>query len=186
MSTSFSYFEAEDRILVVIRPGEHKLWLTRRLAQAIVHDVAAIFASQVPGEGVPGTGSQEERIALEHQMAMDGEDLPDSAGGSPLQYSSKAPARASDSGIRLCTGLDAKAGKDYASIGFVIGDSTLNLKLSRASFHRLLRGIAMCGHQAGWALQGVPPWLTQSLLGKLLGTLPTLDPDADDEPDQSE
>ena len=44
----------------------------------------------------------------------------------------------------------------------------------------------MCGQQAGWMLQDVPPWLTQSLLGNLLGTLPALDPDADNEPDTSE
>ncbi len=183
MSTSFTYFESEDRILVMIRPGDHKLWLTRRLAQAIVHDIAGIFASQVPGEGVPGAGSQEERIALEHQMAMDGEDLPDSGSGtgSPLQYSNKAPARANEAGIRLCTGLDAKAGKDYASIGFVVSDATINLKLSRPGFHRLLRGIAMCGQQAGWTLQGVPPWLSQSLLGTLLDKLPPLDEDEDND-----
>ncbi|SCK07081.1 hypothetical protein [Vogesella sp. LIG4] len=187
MSTSFSYFEAEDRLLMIVQPGSHKLWLTRRLVQAIVRDVAAIFAKQVPGEGIPGAGSQAERIALEHQMAMNGEDLsPSDAGVSPLQFSNKAPPHASDSGTPLCTGLDAKAGKDYASIGFVIGDATLNIKLSRAGFHRLLRGVVMCGQQAGWMLQDVPPWLTQSLLGDLLGTLPTLDPEADGESEPDE
>ncbi|MEQ6291386.1 hypothetical protein ACFPAG_12310 [Vogesella sp. GCM10023246] len=183
MSTSFTYFEAEDRLLVVIQPGPHKLWLTRRLAQAIVHDIAGIFASQVPGDGIPGAGSAEERIALEHQMAMNGEDLPQDDGGKAMQYSSEPPARARDGDIQLCTGLDAKAGSNYASIGFVIGDSTLNLKLSRAGFHRLLRGVALCGTQAGWQLQGVPSWLTQSLLGNLLASLPPLDEAPDDDPD---
>ncbi|MFC3530624.1 hypothetical protein ACFOLG_00345 [Vogesella facilis] len=182
MSTSFTYFEAEDRVLVMIQSGEHKLWLTRRLAQAIVHDIAGIFASQVPGGGIPGAGSAEERIALEHQMAMNGEDLPQDEGGKALQYSSTPPACASDGDIRLCTGLDAKAGSNYASIGFVVGEHTLNLKLSRAGFHRLLRGVALCGAQAGWQLQGVPSWLTQSLLGDLLTSLPPLDEAPDDDP----
>ncbi|WP_174873271.1 hypothetical protein [Vogesella oryzae] len=182
MSTSFTYFEAEDRILVVIEPGTHKLWLTRRLAQAIVHDIAGIFASQVPGGGIPGAGSAEERIALEHQMAMNGEDLPQEEGGKAMQYSSSAPPRRSADETPLCTGLDAKAGSSYASIGFVIGDATLNLKLSRAGFHRLLRGIALCSNQAGWQLQDVPAWLTQSLLGDLLASLPPLDESADDDP----
>ncbi len=175
-STSFSYFQSEDRLLVVVQPGDHKLWLTRRLTLSIVDDIARLFASQVPGDGIPGAGNEDERIALEHRMAMNEEDLDGrDQHHRPLQFSDSAPARPGDSDILLCTGLDAQLGRDYASLSFVCGDKTLNLRQSRPGFHRFLRTLLLCADKAEWQLPAVPAWLTQSLLGELLANLPPLD-----------
>lgn len=180
-TTSFTYFQAEDRLLVVIEPGNHKLWLTRRLTQAILHDIATLFASKVPGASFPGAGADAERIALEHSMAMNEEDLDDTPQeqGTPLQFSDTPPASADDPDIVLCTGLDAQLGSDYASISFVCADKTLSLRQNRPGFHRFLRTLALCADKAEWHPQHIPAWLTQSLLGGLLANLPPLD--AEDE-----
>ncbi len=176
MSLSFTYFEAEDRLLVLIQPGGHQLWLTRYLTQSILRDIAALFARAVPGEGVPGAGSSEQRIALEHRMAMNEEDLADQPGmGGGMKFAHNSPALPASGSIPVCTGLDAQAGSDYASISFTVGPQNINMRQSRAGFHRFLRTLALCADKAGWQIQGVPGWLTQSLLTDLLGTLPPLD-----------
>ena len=181
MSLSFTYFEAEDRLLVLIQPGGHQLWLTRYLTQSILRDIAALFARAVPGEGVPGAGSLAQRIALEHSMAMNEEDLADQPGmGGGMKFAQNSPALPASGSIPVCTGLDAQAGSDYASIRFTVGPQDIKMRQSRAGFHRFLRTLALCANKADWHIQGVPAWLTQSLLTDLLGTLPPLD-----EPDTS-
>jgi len=184
MSLSFTYFEAEDRLLVVMQPGNHQLWLTRYLTQSILRDIAALFARMVPGEGVPGAGTPEQRIALEHRMAMNEEDLADrpTAAAPGVMFSNQSPALSGLVGVPVCTGLDAKAGVDYASISFTIGHNQVNVRQSRPGFHRFLRTLALCADKAGWQIQDVPPWLTQSLVQDLLGTLPLLDDDHPDAP----
>ncbi|WP_147695611.1 hypothetical protein [Vogesella mureinivorans] len=183
MSLSFTYFEAEDRLLVLIQPGGHQLWLTRYLTQSILRDIAALFARAVPGEGVQGAGSSEQRIALEHRMAMNEEDLADQPGmGGGMKFAHNSPALPASGSIPVCTGLDAQAGSDYASISFTVGPQNINMRQSRAGFHRFLRTLALCANKAGWQIQDVPGWLTQSLLTDLLGTLPPLDePDSSDD-----
>ena len=176
MTISFTYFQREDRLLVVLQPGDHKLWLTRYLAQSILRDIATLFASVVPGDGIPGTGSAAERIMLEHRMAMDEEDLADqpSQGGS-IQFSKEPPARPAGGDIVLCTGLDAKAGADYGSLSFNVADDHLTLHYTRAGFHRFLRTLMLCTNRANWQIDEIPPWLQQSLLTDFLGSLPPLD-----------
>lgn len=184
MSLSFTYFEAEDRLLVVMQPGHHKLWLTRYLTQSILRDIAALFARMVPGEGVPGAGTVTQRIALEHRMAMNEEDLADQPASAPpgVIFSHESPARPAAGTVPVCTGLDAKAGSDFASISFTVGDSQINVRQSRPGFHRFLRTLALCADKAGWQIQDVPPWLTQSLVQDLLGALPLLDEEQPDDP----
>lgn len=183
MSLSFTYFESEDRLLVVMQPGQHQLWLTRYLTQSILRDIAGLFARMVPGEGVPGAGTQAQRIALEHRMAMNEEDLTDrnlpAAPG--VVFSSQSPALPGTGTVPVCTGLDAKAGIDYASISFTVGGNQINVRQSRPGFHRFLRTLALCADKAGWQIQDVPPWLTQSLVQDLLGSLPPLDEDNPDD-----
>lgn len=183
MSLSFTYFEAEDRLLVVMQPGNHQLWLTRYLTQSILRDIAALFARMVPGEGVPGAGTPEQRIALEHRMAMNEEDLADRDSSSigRMGFSQQSPALPAAGSVLVCTGLDAKAGVDYASISFTVGNNQVNVRQSRPGFHRFLRTLALCADKAGWQIQDVPPWLTQSLVQDLLGKLPPLDDAAPDE-----
>lgn len=183
MSLSFTYFEAEDRLLVVMQPGNHQLWLTRYLTQSILRDIAGLFARMVPGEGVPGAGTLAQRIALEHRMAMNEEDLADrqTAGSAGVVFSNQSPALPGQGSVPVCTGLDAKAGIDYASISFTVGGNQINVRQSRPAFHRFLRTLALCADKAGWQIQDVPPWLTQSLVKDLLGTLPQLDEDNPDD-----
>ena len=179
MSLSFTYFESEDRLLVLMQPGGHQLWLTRYLTQSILREIASLFARAVPGEGVPGAGSMEQRIALEHSMAMNEEDLADQPGQGGGMKFANSPALPKSGSIPLCTGLDAKAGSDFASISFSVGQQDINMRQSRAGFHRFLRTLALCADKAGWQIQGIPPWLTQSLLTDLLGSLPPLgEPDS--------
>lgn len=179
-TTSFTYFQAEDRLLVVIQPGDHKLWLTRRLTRSILHEIAELFASKVPGEGIPGAGSQADRIAFEHRMAMNGEDLQEQQDDTPpMQFSETPPAAADDDGIRLCTGLDVTVGDNYAKLSLVSEDITLTLRQSRAGFHRFLRSIQLCADKAGWDMQSSPVWLRQSLIAGLLDNLPPLDEEDD-------
>lgn len=180
MTISFTYFQREDRLLVVLQPGDHKLWLTRYLTQSILRDIATLFASVVPGDGIPGTGSAAERIMLEHRMAMDEEDLADQPSqGNSMQFSKEPPARPEDGDISLCTGLDAKAGADYGSLTFNVGEQHLTLRYTRAGFHRFLRTLMLCASKANWQIESIPDWLRQSLLKDLLGNLPPLD-EADD------
>lgn len=184
MSLSFTYFEAEDRLLLVMQPGQHQLWLTRYLTQSILRDIAGLFARMVPGEGVPGAGTPEQRIALEHRMAMNEEDLADrqSPSSASVVFSSQSPALPTTGSVPVCTGLDAKAGADYASISFTVGDNQINVRQSRPGFHRFLRTLALCADKAGWQIQDIPPWLTQSLVQDLLGSLPQLDEGSSDAP----
>lgn len=162
-TTSFTYFEAEDRLLLVIEPGGVKLWLTRRLCRPLLTDIAALFERTVPGAGIPGAADAAERMALEHMLAMHGEDMPD--GDTGLRYSATPPARAGDGDIELVTGLDAKMGSDYAQLTFnTRAGHHYQLRVGRAGFHRLLRTLLLCADKAGWQIADAPPWLQQSLL----------------------
>lgn len=173
MSLHFTYFEAEDRLLVVMHPEGHQLWLTRHLTQYILRDVASLFARAVPGDGIPGSGNGAQRIALEHRMAMNEEDLADLPAGrsAGMQFASHSPPLPLPGTTPLCNGLDAQAGKDYGSITFTAGEQQVTLRQNRPGFHRFLRTILLCADRAGWQIQDIPPWLTQSLLDGLLGTL---------------
>ncbi|MEC5208754.1 hypothetical protein QF022_003710 [Vogesella perlucida] len=74
-----------------------------------------------------------------------------------------------------------KPAVDYASISFTVGNNQVNVRQSRPGFHRFLRTLALCADKAGWQIQDVPPWLTQSLVQDLLGKLPPLDDTPQDE-----
>ncbi len=187
VSTTFGYHAGEDRLWISCAAWPQRVWLTRRMARAVIELTVAVLEAPAAGGGDARPAA--ERAAAEHDASLNRPQPGEQ--GHALQMGREPPDAPALGAAVLCTRFDLKpSGGTQIELCFHTPAGQRRLQLSRVGLHRWLHAMQMVLQATGWIDWPAPPdWLTRSYLPpalqKLLqAPLPASDlgPDEEDTP----
>ncbi|MDD5363857.1 MAG: hypothetical protein PHR30_00845 [Gallionellaceae bacterium] len=154
---TFGYSDSEDRVWLSSSAGV-RFWLTRRQLSGLLRPMCEILEKSVPGDDIPNALPASQRIALEHEEA-----LADSPEGQPALEKNKETRSAGTAPVQppiLATGINFQADSRHCALIITAGHEPARIDLSRMDCHRLLAALHQTSVSAGWAVAGLPGWLS--------------------------
>lgn len=144
-SLTIGYSDSEDRLWLrfVREGGEAKLWMTRRLAMALLDKSHELLLQNVEPTRFEG----EHRQAVQEFIQAKGDPAPP-----------RAPSVQVDVPSGLVTSVDLTTSKDGVGWVFVAAQGRVGFRGTRTEAHRLLEIFWLRMQSAGW--RDAPPWKT--------------------------
>jgi hypothetical protein len=165
-STTFGYYQGEDRVWLSFNDHSPRLWFTRRLVSHLLGPMLLAFEAAAPGH--QGGAKASTRAALEHEIALN-ELLPGER-RLPIRQGREAPGLCGAGDPLVCTGVAASFVADHCLLHFDTGEGRRALTMGRVAMHRWLRGLHLVAQHANWCLD-VPEWLSRSCLPEAVRVL---------------
>lgn len=186
VSTTFGYNVSEDRIWISCAAWPQRVWITRRLARAMVQAVVGVLESaEAPAADARPAA---ERAAAAHDASLN-QPQPGEQGRALQMGREAANAPALQTAV-LCTQFALQPAGAHHDLVFHTPAGQRRLRLSGTGLHRWLHALHMVVQGTDWADWPAPPdWLTRSYLPPALKSLLTLPPAGagpDDEADEGD
>lgn len=186
VSTTFGYNVSEDRIWISCAAWPQRVWITRRLARAMVQAVVGVLESaEAPAADARPAA---ERAAAAHDASLN-QPQPGEQGRALQMGREAANAPALQHAV-LCTQFALEAAGAQHDLVFHTPAGQRRLRLSGTGLHRWLHALHMVVQGTDWAdWPAAPDWLTRSYLPPALQSLLTLPPGGpglDDEADEGD
>lgn len=152
---TFGYSQTEDRIWFSVSEGD-KFWLTRRLIIGFIAPICALLEKTVPGGDFPNALAAEQRVALEHEAAL--QESPDGAPAleENVETRGSGPVRAP----RLVNTMTVQISDTQCTLILIANGEESQFRLSRLEFQRLLAALHRVMVSADWQAPGLPVWLS--------------------------
>ena len=173
VSTTFGYNVSEDRIWISCAAWPQRVWITRRLARAMVQAVVGVLESaEAPAADARPAA---ERAAAAHDASLN-QPQPGEQGRA-LQMGREANDAPGLQGAVLCTRFSLMTLGTQTELVFDTPAGQRRLRLSRIGLHRWLHALHMVLRSADWAdWPAAPDWLTRSYLPPALQSLLVVPP----------
>ena len=186
VSTTFGYNVSEDRIWISCAAWPQRVWITRRLARAMVQAVVGVLESaEAPAADARPAA---ERAAAAHYVSLN-QPQPGEQGRALQMGREAANAPALQHAV-LCTQFALEAAGAQHDLVFHTPAGQRRLRLSGTGLHRWLHALHVVLRGTDWAdWPAAPDWLTRSYLPPALQSLLTLPPGGrglDDEADEGD
>ena len=168
VSTTFGYSATEDRIWMSCAAWPQRIWLTRRVARAVLQAAVHVIET-APPEGDARTPT--ERAAAEHDASLNRPQPGEH--GQALRMGREATDARELSEATLCTQFSLiSTGGTQIDLVFRTAAGERRMHLSRTGLHRWLRALHLVMAPAHWHDWTAPPeWLTRSYLPPALQSL---------------
>ena len=188
VSTTFGYNVSEDRIWISCAAWPQRVWITRRLARAMVQAVVGVLESAAATSPAAAARPATERAAAAHDASLN-QPQPGEQGRALQMGREAANAPALQTAV-LCTQFALQPAGAHHDLVFHTPAGQRRLRLSGTGLHRWLHALHMVLRGTDWADWPAPPdWLTRSYLPPALKSLLTLPPAGagpDDEADEGD
>ena len=173
VSTTFGYNVSEDRIWISCAAWPQRVWITRRLARAMVQAVVGVLESaEAPAADARPAA---ERAAAAHDASLN-QPQPGEQGRALQMGREAANAPALQHAV-LCTQFALEAAGAQHDLVFHTPAGQRRLRLSGTGLHRWLHALHMVLRSAEWAdWPAAPDWLTRSYLPPALQSLLVVPP----------
>jgi hypothetical protein len=181
--TAFGYDSEEDRLWLLYDYEHPRIWITRRIAQAIAGSVTSLVEQTATGF----SDSSAKRVHMEHRLAVT--ETPDGQAHYPYKIQVESHDDLHEQGFTLCRGLSAHIHPGGGQIILGTDESEVKFEFNRYDLHLWLRALRMALNDADWALNpSFPAWLEEPLLPSAIHNLLTqplpTDLDLEDESNQ--
>ena len=178
--TAFGYDAEQDRLWLLYDFEHPRIWITRRIAQAIVESVTKLVEQTAVGF----SDSSAIRVQMEHRLAVT--ETPDGQVHYPYKIQVESHDDLHEQGFTLCHGLGAQIHAGGGRMTFGTDESEVKFEFNRYDLHLWLRAFRMALTYAQWNLSpSFPAWLEEPLLPpaiqNLLGQTPPADLKLDDD-----
>ncbi len=170
VSTTFGYSPAEDRLWISCSAWPQRVWLTRRIAQAVLQaGVRMIEAGGATASPQADSRPPAERAAAAHDASLNRL----RPGEPPMLRTGREAADAPElDGAVLCTRFLLLDTGTHSELVFSTRAGERRLRLDRTELHRWLHALQMVMAPARWHDWTTPPdWLTRSYLPPALKAL---------------
>ena len=175
VSTTFGYNVSEDRIWISCAAWPQRVWITRRLARAMVQAVVGVLESAAATSPAAAARPATERAAAAHDASLN-QPQPGEQGRALQMGREAANAPALQTAV-LCTQFALQPAGAHHDLVFHTPAGQRRLRLSGTGLHRWLHALHMVVQGTDWADWPAPPdWLTRSYLPPALKSLLTLPP----------
>ena len=175
VSTTFGYNVSEDRIWISCAAWPQRVWITRRLARAMVQAVVGVLESAAATSPAAAARPATERAAAAHDASLN-QPQPGEKGRALQMGREAANAPALQTAV-LCTQFALQPAGAHHDLVFHTPAGQRRLRLSGTGLHRWLHALHMVVQGTDWADWPAPPdWLTRSYLPPALKSLLTLPP----------
>lgn len=170
VSTTFGYNAAEDRLWMRCEGWPQRLWLTRRIAQAMLWAVVELIEAPPRSAQNPSTQSAGERAAAEHDAALN---RPQAGEPGHTLRMGREVARAHEHADAVVCRRFTLVGQEGATdLIFQTQSGEYRVQLSRIGLHRWLHALQLVLATTGWSeWNAAPEWLTRSYLPAALKNL---------------
>lgn len=160
-TTTFGYDAMQDRIWMRSHQPDITLWFTRRMVERMIGPMLKAFTDSTPG--LPTVSPAEQRVALEHDLAL--HETEPGTGAAQIRPSKVQPGEDADPQQRLCHRVTTHTDHHHTQLAFETPAGGLNIQLSRQAMHLWLRGLVMTLRTAQWPMPPeVPDWLRSDML----------------------
>lgn len=156
---TLGYHSLEDRIWV--RFGtETYFWFTRSLLEKYLGPSSSLLEKTVPGGELPCALPPSQRIKIDHEVAMTGDD-----DRSPLTIQKKSGPKIHDyqGKSSLVYGIKTKANNLDWILTLVVESKDVTFVLNRIDYHRFLQGLIITTEKAKWSIPNLPEWINKSV-----------------------
>lgn len=155
---SLGYHSIEDRIWVKF--GDNYYWFTRSLLEKYLGPSAGLLEKTVPGGQIPHALPPCQRIKIDHEVAMIGnDDQP------PIALHKKSGPKIQDFAgkSKLVHGVKTKANNLEWILTLVLENKEITLMFNRIDYHRFLQGLIIATEKAKWSIPNLPEWVNKSI-----------------------
>lgn len=164
--TAFGYDSEQDRLWLLYDLEHPRIWITRRIAQAIAGSVTHLVEQTAAGF----SNSSAKRVQMEHRLAVT--ETPDGQAHYPYKIQVESHDDLHEQGFTLCRGLSAHINSGGGHIILGTDESEVKFEFNRYDLHLWLRAFRMALNDAHWNLSpGFPAWLEEPLLPSAIQNL---------------
>lgn len=157
--TAFGFDPEQDRLWLLYDTEHPRIWVTRRVAQAIATSVTQLVEQTATGM----SDNSAQRVQMEHRIAVT--ETPEGESYYPYKVQVESREDLSEQGFTLCRGLSAQINARGGHITLSTEESEVKFDFNRYDLHLWLRAFRMAVQEANWNLSpGFPPWLEEPLL----------------------
>ena len=175
VSTTFGYNVSEDRIWISCAAWPQRVWITRRLARAMVQAVVGVLESAAATSPAAAARPATERAAAAHDASLN-QPQPGEKGRALQMGREAANAPALQTAV-LCTQFALQPAGAHHDLVFHTPAGQRRLRLSGTGLHRWLHALHMVLQGTDWAdWPAAPDWLTRSYLPPALQSLLVVPP----------
>lgn len=159
MNFSLGYHAIEDRIWIKFTE-ENLFWITRSLAIRFMKPSFELLEKTVSGHQVPSALPSNQRIRIDHELAMFNIDQTKPGivvkKNNFLKYGDyKIKSKLVDNIKVTITGFDWV-------VTIISEIKQFEIKLNRLDMHRFLQGLILCSEKGGWHIECIPDWSKKS------------------------
>lgn len=156
---SLGYHSIEDRIWVKFGTGTY-FWFTRSLLEKYLGPSTSLLEKTVPGGEIPYALPPSQRIKIDHEVAMTGDD-----NRSPITIHKKTGPKVHDfkGKSMLVQGIKTKANNLDWILTFIAENKEITFVFNRIDYHRFLQGLIISTEKAKWSIPNLPEWINKSV-----------------------
>jgi hypothetical protein len=155
---TLGYSDSEDRVWLLLREDGLQMWLTRRLAAALLGRLVQLMEEQCPGgSAVVNSLPAATRLALEHEAAL--EMAQEEAERKTESETALAETPVANVVSQVVQSVDISVSSERVLLTWHAPGIAVPMNVNRVDGHKLMRAIAHRTRFAGWDFTHLPAWL---------------------------